>query len=99
TRAFAAGLLLSLLLSPLSWKAHHVALLPALFLLLRRALEQRAFAARALLLLFVPCCALGADVLGDDVDEFANSLCLVTPVDVLVSAAMLRGGGEAAAAD
>jgi hypothetical protein len=82
TMVFAAALTLSLLLSPISWKAHHVALLPALLLLLRRASEQRCAAARAMLAAFLLLCALGSDVLSDAIDELGNSLYLVTIVDL-----------------
>lgn len=82
TMVVAAALTLSLLLSPISWKAHHVALLPALLLLLRRASEQRCVTARAMLAAFLLLCALGSDVLSDAIDELGNSLYLVTIVDV-----------------
>jgi hypothetical protein len=78
----AAALTLSLLLSPISWKAHHVALLPALLLLLRRATEEGSAAARAMVGAFLLLCALGSDVLSDAIDELGNSLYLVTLVDL-----------------
>jgi ABC-type branched-subunit amino acid transport system permease subunit len=67
TRQFAAALALSLLASPLSWKAHHVALLP-LFCLLLRAASQNATMTAALgndvgrvrALVFAVACGLAA---------------------------------------
>jgi hypothetical protein len=87
TTVFAAVLTLSLLLSPLSWKAHHVALLPALYALLHHAASARSRATGLLLAAFVPACALGGDLLGDDVDELMNSLYFVTAFDLLLLAA------------
>jgi hypothetical protein len=90
TWALAAALALSMLLSPLSWKAHYVALLPLLFLLVRAAVDERRRGAQILLAAFVLTCTPGADLVGDDVDELGNSLYLVTAVDVLLFAVAVR---------
>lgn len=91
---FAAALVASLLLSPLSWKAHHVALLPALLLLLRRALDDGERVARVLLAAFVLLCGIGGELLGDGIAEFANSLYVVTAVDLSVLVATLFGSAR-----
>lgn len=96
TWVLAAALLLSVLLSPLSWKAHHVALLPALFLLVRAAIEERSRPAIGLLAVFVPFAAIGGEILGDALTERVNSLHLVTMVDLLLLAAALRAAGRTA---
>ena len=80
--AFAAALALSLLLSPLSWKAHHVALLPILFLLVHRAVVARSRGTWWLLGAWLVCCQLGGDLVGDAADEWGNSLYVVTAWDV-----------------
>jgi len=90
TLVFAAALTASLLLSPLSWKAHHVALLPLLYLLLRSLLEQRSRWTLALLVAFVPCCAIGGELLGDDTAEWLNSGYVVTAFDVVLLLVALR---------
>ncbi|MCA8951028.1 MAG: DUF2029 domain-containing protein [Planctomycetes bacterium] len=87
---FAGALVLSLLLSPLSWKAHHVALLPVLFLL---AQDRRWF----VLLGWFALCALpgrdlidrfalyalpGREPIGDAADEWLNSVYVVTVWDI-----------------
>lgn len=90
---FAAALVLSLLLSPLSWKAHHVALVPVLFLLVHRAVVERARGTWWLLAAWVVCCQLGGDVTGDDANEWGNSLYVVTAWDVgllAIAAALAR---------
>lgn len=75
--AFAAALAAGVLLSPISWKAHHVALLPCAF-----ALGVAAFASRrarvAWLAFFVACTAGGGDLVGDAVKEWQQSLYLAT---------------------
>lgn len=101
----AATLVLTLLLSPISWKGHHVALLPAVLLLLHHAATSRARGAWFLLGGWFLCCALpGGDLVGDDADEWANSLYVVTAWDVVLLGAALghavaarRGAGEDAA--
>jgi len=81
---FASAMVLSVLLSPLSWKAHHVALLPALFLLLQGAADRsnRArLAAIVMLSAWALCCLPGKEILGDAGDEWMNSLYVVTAWD------------------
>lgn len=87
---FATALAVSLLLSPLTWKAHHTALLPLLYVLLRRVVERRAGAGTiAVLVLFTVGAAPGGLLLGDDRTEVVNSLYVVTALDVLLVAATL----------
>lgn len=88
---FCAALILSLALSPLSWKAHHVAMLPLLFALIRKATEQRSYAARWLLAAFIIGCALGREILGDDIDELGNSLYIVSALDCALFLAAIIG--------
>ncbi|HEU4417791.1 MAG TPA: glycosyltransferase 87 family protein, partial [Planctomycetota bacterium] len=86
TWVVAATLVLTLLLSPITWKAHHVALLPVLLLVWRDAIVDRARGARWLLAIWFVVVALpGRDLFGaagDDVDEWLNSLYVVTLGDV-----------------
>ncbi len=79
---FAGALLLSVLLSPLSWKAHHVALLPVLFLLVLRLRHDRG--ARVLLGGWAICVLPGGDIVGDAAGEWLNSIYLVTAWDVVL---------------
>ncbi len=84
---FASALVLSVLLSPLSWKAHHVALLPVLFLLLQRAVAHPGTTRRwliAVLVAWAVCCLPGGDLVGDDRGEWLNSLYVVTVSDVVL---------------
>jgi len=97
TWVLAGALALSMMLSPLSWKAHYVALLPLLFLLVRAAVDERRRRARILLAAFVLTCAPGADLVGNDIDEFGNSLYLVTAVDALLFAVAVRAARPAPA--
>jgi hypothetical protein len=95
-----AVLVLTLLLSPISWKAHHVALLPVLLLVWRDAIETRARGARWLLAIWFVVVALpGRDLFGsagDDVDEWLNSLYVVTIGDVaLLAYALARSARDA----
>jgi hypothetical protein len=79
----AAALVLTLLLSPITWKAHHVALLPVLLLVWRDAVVPRARGARWLLAIwFVVVSLPGQEVAGKDADEWFNSLYVVTIGDV-----------------
>ena len=101
--AFAAALVLSVLLSPLSWKAHHVALVPVLLLLLCRAVVERRRSVWWLLGAWVVCCQLGGDLVGDAADEWGNSIYIVTAWDVLLlgialvlAASAAREHGDAA---
>lgn len=81
---------LTLLLSPLSWKGHHVALLPLVLLLVEHAHRTRS---RPVLLLltvwFVTCALPGGDLVGDAVDEWLNSVYVVTLGDVALLTAAL----------
>ncbi len=67
----AATFALTLLLSPISWKAHHVLLLPGLFLLV----DARRW---AFVLVFALCCLPGGDLLGDRLLALQESSYLVT---------------------
>ncbi len=79
---FAATLVLSVMLGPLSWKAHYVVLLPMLFLLLQRAVADSSPRVRRrtwwLLGAFAVCCLPGEAIVGDAGDEWQNSVYLVT---------------------
>lgn len=88
---FAAALVLSVLLSPLSWKAHHVALLPVLFLLLQYAVVHRSRGTAIVLGMWALMCALpGRDLVGDAADEWCNSIYIVTIWDLALLALALR---------
>lgn len=93
----AAALAVSTLLSPLSWKAHYVALFPALCLVLLRATAPGPWrnAARGLLAVYAVCCLLGRDLIGDAADEWLNSCYFVTGFGVVLFALAL---GEAVSA-
>ncbi|MFO1030121.1 MAG: glycosyltransferase family 87 protein [Planctomycetota bacterium] len=74
---------LTLLLSPLSWKGHHVALLPLVLLLVEHVWRTRSRAVTTLLAVwFVGCSLPGGDLVGDAVDEWLNSTYVVTFGDV-----------------
>ena len=90
TRHFAAALVFSLLASPLSWKAHHVALVPAFCVLCLQAARTRSRAMCALLGAWFVCCGIGQAIVGDDGDEWLNSLYVMPAFDVLLFAALLR---------
>lgn len=81
---FAAALVLSLLVSPLSWKAHHVALLPLLFLLLKQLHDQRSRTVLGLLIAWAIVCLPGQEIVGDAAEEWLNSLYVVTVWDVVL---------------
>ncbi|MFM1871518.1 MAG: hypothetical protein RL398_940 [Planctomycetota bacterium] len=99
---FAAALLASVMLSPLSWKAHHMAILPALSLLVWRGalgdsrLRRNTY---VLLALWAVCCLPGRDLVGDAADEWANSVYVVTIWDVVLFAWTLRVAGRTARED
>lgn len=81
---------LTLLLSPLSWKGHHVALLPLVLLLVEHAHRTRSRPVLALLAVWFVTCALpGGDLVGDAVDEWLNSVYVVTLGDLALLAAAL----------
>jgi hypothetical protein len=73
----AATLALSLLLSPISWKAHHVALIPAFALTVTAALRGTRWLWIPLAL-YVPLCGLGEELLGKGYKQTQQSLYLVT---------------------
>ncbi|MBM4059802.1 MAG: DUF2029 domain-containing protein [Planctomycetes bacterium] len=84
----AAVLALSLLLSPISWKAHHVALLPAFFLLALQLAEGR----RRLwwfVGVYALLCVVGEEVQGKAVKNLQQSLYLTTAGTVFLWAASL----------
>ncbi len=87
---FAAALALSLLASPISWKAHHVALLPAFVLMLDRIVTERARLLAGFVLAWFVCCGIGQQIVGDDGDEWLNSLYLVTFFDIAILVVVLR---------
>jgi hypothetical protein len=92
----AAALVLTLLLSPISWKAHHVALLPVLLMVWRDAVEARVRGARWLLAIWFAVVALpGGDLVGDAADEWLNSLYVVTFGDVALLAYALAAARAA----
>lgn len=78
---FAAALALSVLLSPISWKAHHVALLPVIFLLVRDLPRATSI---LLLVVWALCCLPGGDLVGDDRAEWLNSVYVVTAADLVL---------------
>lgn len=67
----------SLLLSPISWKAHHVALIPALYLLAQAALAGRRWAI-GLAIAYTAACVLGEEIVGKDFKNVQQSLYLTT---------------------
>jgi len=81
---------LALLLSPISWKAHHVALLPLFFAL---ACEARVGARRTLTVLLAltwfACGLLSEEIVGDAAKEVLQSLSIVTIFDIVLLAAAL----------
>jgi hypothetical protein len=87
----AATFVLSVLLSPLSWKAHHTALIPALSLLLLRLPERPTL---VLLAAWVLCCQPGADLVGDAADEWLNSTYIVTAWDIALFVVAVRAAAS-----
>ncbi|MBL8724220.1 MAG: DUF2029 domain-containing protein [Planctomycetes bacterium] len=85
----AAALVASVLLSPLSWKAHHTALLPALAGAVVAAHLGVRWLGWLLGVWFVACALPGRDLVGDRVDELGNSLYLVTLGDTVLLATAL----------
>lgn len=83
-----AVLVLSLLLSPISWKAHHVVLIPAFFLLLCRGIQGARWA-WITAALYVLTCSIGGDILGRGATELQLSLYLFTLWDVVLWALCL----------
>ena len=75
----AAMLSVSLLLSPISWKAHHVALLPAMLVLASNAtIGPRRAAAWSTVLVYTLACLLGEELVGKDFKNLQQSLYLTT---------------------
>lgn len=93
---FAAVLALSLLVSPISWKAHHVALVPMIYLLLAEAWRRRSRALFALVAAWFVACGIGKEILGDDGDEWLNSTYLLTIFDIILIAVALRRSNDIA---
>ena len=90
TSQFAATLTLSLLASPISWKAHHVALLPIVYLVLAAASRQRSSKLASVVAAWFLCCGIGKELLGNDGDEWFNSLYILTAFDLVLIAVALR---------
>jgi len=85
-----AFLPLAMLVSPVSWKAHHAALLPLFFAL---ACEARARPARLLsaflVLVWLACDLLSEEIVGERAKEVLQSLSIVTLFDLLLLALAL----------
>jgi hypothetical protein len=77
-RGLAAGLCAGLLLSPISWKAHHTALIPAFFLLLVAVVRGDRRARALAVAYFLLCVAGGGDLVGEAAKEWQQSLYLAT---------------------
>ncbi|MGA0058780.1 MAG: glycosyltransferase 87 family protein [Planctomycetota bacterium] len=93
-RALTLGLTAGALLSPISWKAHHTALLPA-FHALGLAAWTGARSARALAIgYFVLCVAGGGDLVGSAVKEWQQSLYLATFGALAIWFWLARDGAE-----
>jgi hypothetical protein len=90
----AAALIVALLLSPLSWKAHHVALLPAVWLLLQHAFTARARWVFVLLAAFLLTVAPGEELTGKELKNTLQSLYVVTAWDLALLAALWRAARE-----
>lgn len=90
--AVAATFALSLLLSPISWKAHHVALLPA-FAVLLAAGSARRRGPWLLAAAYAAACLLGEEVTGKAVKELLQSSYVVTLGTVALWAFTLREAG------
>ena len=88
--AASIGLLfaLTLLLSPITWKSHHVQLLPAFFVLLAAARARRSLTV-GLAVYFVCCNLMSQEVIGKTGKEIMQSLYVVTWGALWVFAAQL----------
>ena len=75
--AIAAVLSLSLLLSPISWKAHHVALIPTFFLIARYVLQGRHWA-WGFATAYFALCVVGEQIVGKGWKSVQQSLYLTT---------------------
>lgn len=95
-REWLAGLAffpLALLCSPVTWKAHHVALLPVFYALLCCALEGGRSTRRLqwfLLGYWVLCDLLSKEVVGDELRDLLQALSVVTWADVALLIVLLR---------
>ncbi len=95
TRQFAAALAFSLLASPLSWKGHHVALVPMFCLLCLHSWRTKSRSTIALLAAWFLCCGIGQAIISDDGDEWLNSVYVMPAFDVLLFVALLRARSNA----
>ena len=86
----AVALVASLLLSPISWKAHHVALIPAMFAVVVAAFGGSRVALGLAAGYWFVCGAGGGDLVGDAVKEWQQSLYLATLGNGIVLAWLLR---------
>ncbi len=94
--SFAAALVLSALLGPLSWKAHYVVILPAVLLLLHRAVFEGRRWIGWLLAAWAVCCQPGKEIVGDDGTEWLHSIYVVTIWAVVLLGVALRQAVSAA---
>ena len=85
----AATLTLSLLLSPISWKAHHVALIPTFFLLLLHGAQKHPLVFLLATLYFLTC-SLGEEILGRDTKNLQQSLYVFTIWNIILWSLCLR---------
>jgi len=79
---FGALLACSLLFSPLTWKAHHVALLPLFWLLVVEGAAARSRAALVALLLYLPTAVVGEEFTGKSLKNTLQSWYLLTLWDI-----------------
>ncbi len=95
--ALGAVLIVTLLLSPISWKAHHVALVPAFFFLLATGFgplrsPSARFSPRTHAMVwaaYIPSCVLGEELLGKSLKNTMQSLYLVTLWDLALLAMLV----------
>jgi hypothetical protein len=85
----AATITHSLLLSPISWKAHLVALIPAFFLLLLYGAQKHRWIF-LLATLYILTCSLGEEILGKDTKNLQQSLYVFTVWNIILWALCLR---------
>jgi hypothetical protein len=79
---FGAVLACSLLFSPLTWKAHHVALLPLFWLALVEGTALRSRAALLALVVYLPTAVLGEEITGKALKNTLQSWYLLTLWDI-----------------
>lgn len=94
TSLTAAVLCLSLLVSPISWKAHHVALIPAFFILVIRGMEGRKWA-WWFLLGYAALCLLGEEITGKSLKQVQQSCYFVTGGTIFIWMLCLARNGLA----